>query len=476
MDRRTFLSACAGAFTGAPAVPKLNFVFFLFDDLGWADVGYQGSDFYETPNIDRLASEGMRFSDAYAACPVCSPTRAAIMTGKYPARLGLTNFIPGQQTRRYTRVLAPEFRQELPLEETTIAEALHTAGYASASVGKWHLGGAPNYPDKQGFDIAFVTGGRHLSPGWNVNPPHQPAADQDRTDRITSEGESFLERNRERPFFLYLPYHLPHIPLEAREPLVEKYKAKLNDPRFRGRRDLPGPSQNNPEYAAMIENADTAVGKILRKLENVGLRDQTVVIFTSDNGGLTAPEFRNRPVTSNAPLREGKGHVFEGGIRVPLAVRWPRVVNPGSSCDVPVSSIDFYPTMLDIASVRDVAGHAQDGASFVPLLKGGSRPRRDALYWHYPHYSNQGGTPGGAVRSGDYKLIEFYDDHHVELYNLATDVGENTDLAGRMPDKARALRRMLHDWRRSVNAAMPKPNPAHDAARSLEGLRWITAK
>ena len=475
MNRREFLAACGGALPAAAAPGKLNFVFLLFDDLGWADVGFQGSDFYETPHIDRLASQGMRFSNGYAACPVCSPTRASIMTGKYPARLRLTNFIPGRQTRRYARVLAPEFRQELPLEEVTIAEALREAGYLAASFGKWHLGAGATYlPDKQGFQTPpFSTGGRHLFPNWNVNPPHKPREGEDRVDRITAEGERFLEQNRERPFFLYLPHHLPHIPLEARRELIAKYTAKLDSPKFRARREVRTPAQNDPRYAAMIENADQAVGRILRKLDDLKLSDRTVVVFTSDNGGLSAPEFENRPATSNAPLREGKGHVYEGGIRVPFVVRWPGVTKAGATCETPVSSVDFYPTMLEIAGAPDVAGHAPDGVSIVPLLRGG-RLRRDALYWHYPHYSNQGGTPAGAVRQDRFKLIEFYDDNHVELYDLAKDIGERNNLARKMPERASAMREMLDGWRRSVNADMPKPNPAYDPRRELEGLRWIT--
>ncbi len=474
-NRRNFLRTLAAATLPARGAEnrKLNFVFLLFDDLGWADVGYQGSDFYETPNIDRLASQGMRFTNGYAACPVCSPTRASIMTGKYPARLHLTNFLPGPQPRPYARLLAPEFSQHLPLEEITLAEALHPAGYTSASIGKWHLGNAGYLPDKQGFDFSFVTGGGHLYPRWTVNPPNKVRPGEDRADRMTEEGERFIETNRERPFFLYLPYHLPHIPLQARERLIAKYQAKLDTPKFRARRDLRGPSQNNPVYGAMIENADTAVGRILKKLDQLDLAGRTVVVFNSDNGGLTAREFENRPATSNAPLREGKGHAYEGGIRVPLLVRWPGVVKPGSSSDTPVSSIDYYPTILEMAGVPDVTGHTPDGESLVSLLKNSGRPRREALYWHYPHYSNQGGAPAGVVRQGDYKLIEFYEDDHVELYNVVKDAGEREDLARKMPERAARLRAMLRAWRRSVDAQMPSPNPNYNRAREMEGLRWV---
>ena len=474
MQRRQFLQALGGASalaaSGRGATRPPNFVFILFDDMGWADVGYQGSDFYETPNIDRLASQGMRFSNAYAACPVCSPTRASIMTGKYPARLHLTNFIPGRQTRPYARVLAPEFRQELPLEETTVAETLKAAGYATGHVGKWHLGGEPYFPDKQGFDHIYETGGRHLYPKWTVQPKRPIPEGQDRADGQTAEAERFLEQNRSRPFFLYLCYQLPHIPLEARESLIAKYRAKLEKPAFAARRKAQGPAQNDPVYAAMMENADTAVGRVVKKLDELGLADRTAVFFNSDNGGLTAPEFENRPATSNAPLREGKGHVYEGGIRVPLVVRWPGVTKAGSSCAVPVSSVDYYPTLADAAGARAPGG---DGTSILGLIKGAPRLDREALYWHYPHYSNQGGTPAGAVRQGDFKLIEFYDDQHVELYNLAKDPGERDDLAARMKERAAAIRSKLHAWRKSVGADMPSPNPKYDRAREQQGLRWV---
>lgn len=473
MDRRTFLSACAGSLAARAAEPaRLNFVFLLFDDMGWADIGCQGSDFYETPNIDRLASQGVRFTNAYAACPVCSPTRASIMTGKWPARLRLTNFIPGVQGRKYAKVLAPEFQQQLPLEEITIAEALGTGGYVSASIGKWHLGGGKFGPAGQGFATSFVTGGPHLYPRWTVQPPQQIPENEDQADFITREGERFLESNRDRPFFLYLPQHLPHIPLEARAPLIAKYEEKLNSPKFRTRRDAQGPAQNHPVYAAMMENADRTVGRILKKVDDLRIADRTVVVFTSDNGGLTAPEFQRRPATSNAPLREGKGHCYEGGIRVPMVVRWPGVVKAGSVSDAPVCSVDYYSTLLEIAGVKPPAEHKPDGVSIVSLLKGGARPRRDALYWHYPHYSNQGGRPAGAVREGNWKLIEFYDEDQVELYDVVKDVGERNDLARQMPDRAAKMRRRLQEWRRSVKADMPRLNPNYDPKRENEGLAW----
>jgi arylsulfatase A-like enzyme len=471
IGRRTFLAALGASSFGA-ARSRPNIVFVLMDDMGWADFSAQGSDFYETPTMDRLAAQGMRFTQGYAACPVCSPTRASIMTGKYPARLHLTNFIPGRSPRPFARLVPPQFAQQLPLEEATIAEVLAAAGYATACIGKWHLGGEGYSPDRQGFQLSFSTGGGHSSPKWTVNRPHVPREGEWRSERQTEEAEKFLEANRGRPVFLYLTYHLPHIPLDARAEIVAKYEVKLNQLQFRSRRDVMEPSQNIPLYAAMMEMADEGIGRVLKKLDELKQAENTVVILTSDNGGLTAPEYQKRPVTSNRPLREGKGHLYEGGIRVPWIVRWPAVVKAGTLCDDPVSSVDFYSTLLEIAGVSDVAGHVPDGRSFVPLLKGAGRMSERPLFWHYPHYSNQGGAPAGAVRLGDFKLIEFYEDNHVELYDLRKDPGEKNNLAASAPARADRLRKTLLSWRGQVQAHMPEGNPRYDTARQMDGLNW----
>ncbi len=430
----------------ARAVPRRdrpNFVFILIDDLGWRDVGCYGSTFYETPNIDRLAREGMRFTQGYAACPVCSPTRASIMTGRYPARLHLTDWIPGHK-RKNPKLLVPKFNQQLPLKEITIAEALKPAGYVSASIGKWHLGKEPYYPEKQGFDLNF--GGTHQGHPPSYFFPYK-IVNIDRgeqgeylTDRLTDEAEKFIEANKDRPFFLYLTHYAVHTPLQAKKEKIAKYKAKVK----------PGQLQNNPVYAAMIESVDESVGRIMRKLDQLGLTENTVVFFMSDNGGLAG-------VTSNAPLRAGKGTLYEGGIREPWIVRWPGVVQPGSVCDVPVISTDFFPTILEIAGVPLPKGVVLDGISNVPLLRQTGTINRKALFWHYPHYHRT--TPAGAIRYGDYKLIEYYEDNHVELYNLKEDLSEKNDLAQKMPEKAAQLRKMFHDWLKEVDAQMPTPNP-----------------
>jgi arylsulfatase A len=456
MNRRHFLQTLAAAPLAAQTAARpTNIVFILMDDLGWADLSCYGSKFHETPNMDRLAAEGLRFTNAYAACPVCSPTRASIMTGKYPARLKLTNFIPGRLPRPYAKLVPPEFEQQLPLAETTLAESLKARGYATAEIGKWHLGGSGFTPDKQGFDLSFSTSGRHLAGTWNVQEPHKPGPDEDRADRLTTEAEKFIDANRDRPFFVYLAHHLPHIPLEARSEMTKKYEGRQ-----------PSNGQYHPVYAAMIETFDTLIGRLLKKLDDTGLSKNTAVIFTSDNGGLTAREFEDKPTTSNLPLREGKGHLYEGGIRVPLIVRWPGVTKAGSVTDAPVSTIDWFATLTGEAKVAD-------GESILPVLRGQRVSRPRPLFWHYPHYSNQGGEPGAAVRLGDYKLIRFYEDDRRELYNLREDPGETLDLAAKMPAKRNELASLLDRWLKDVHASMPTPNPKFDKRRETEGLRWV---
>ncbi|MBM4039681.1 MAG: sulfatase [Planctomycetes bacterium] len=420
---------------------KPNFIFILIDDMGWADLACYGSTFFETPHIDRLAAEGVRFTDGYAACPVCSPTRASVMTGKYPARLHLTNFLVGRRWPTNPPILPVKWQLHLPLEEVTLAEALKAAGYATCHVGKWHLNeGKVSQPDQQGFDLTV---------------PKAPNDADKQAAGFTDAALRFIEDHKAKPFFLYLCHHSVHIPLEARKELVDKYAAKAK----------PGDAQNNPIYAAMVECVDKSVGRVMAKLADLGIADRTVVVFTSDNGGLSVKEGPNTPATSNAPLRAGKGHVYEGSIRVPLIVKWPGVTKPGSTCSVPVSSQDFYPTFLEIADVQGDPKHVVDGVSIVPLVRGAGGLKRDALYWHYPHYSNQGGRPGGAVRQGDWKLVEFYDTAAVELYNLKDDVGEKNDLSKQQPERAAELRKKLDDWRKAVGAQMPARNPAYDPAR-----------
>ncbi|HVS37771.1 MAG TPA: sulfatase [Gemmataceae bacterium] len=437
-----------------------NIVFILIDDMGWKDLGCFGSKFYETPNCDKLAAQGMRFTNAYAACPVCSPTRASILTGKYPARLHLTDFIPGGPYKPSQKLLRPQWIQYLPSEETTLADALKPLGYTSASIGKWHLGGKPYYPEKHGFDLNIAGNEWGQPPSYfypykkGPNGASIPGLEEGKegeylTDRLTDEAEKFMEKNRDRPFFLYFAHYAVHIPLQAKKDVIDRYakKAKADDP------------QNNPIYAAMVESVDDSVGRLLKKLDDLKIADRTIVIFFSDNGGLSVHEGPDTPSTSNAPLRAGKGYLYEGGVREPMIVRWPGVVQPGGVCDTPVCSIDFYPTILEMAGASIDPKRTADGVSLTPLLRGTGEVKRDALYWHYPHYSNQGGKPGAAVRQGDFKLIEFYEDDKVELYNLKDDVGETNDLAEKMPDKTKELHKLLQDWRIAADAQMMTPNP-----------------
>ena len=457
----------AGEVRAAPAQRPPNIVFILADDLGWSDLGCYGSTFYETPNLDRLAAGGMRFTHAYAAAPVCSPTRASILTGKSPARLRITDWLPGREERPSQKLKRPQLQPFLPLEETTFAEALRPAGYKTAFLGKWHLGVSPeHWPEHQGFDLNL--GGcdkgappSYFSPYKLPNLPDGPEGEY-LTDRLTSEAIRFIEQHRETPFLVYLSHYAVHNPLQAKPALVEKYKAKAArlpaavspaflDDHWRPVRQV----QNHPAYAAMVENLDENVGRLLDKLDEWGLAENTLVVFTSDNGGLSTAE--GSP-TSNLPLRAGKGWAYEGGVREPLLIKWPAVIQPQSLCRAPVSSVDFFPTFGEMAGLPPTAARHLEGASLVPEFKGADKPERP-VFWHYPHYSNQGGLPYGAVRSGDFKLIEWYEDRRVELYDLRQDPGEKHNLADGNPEKTVALLARLQAWRHSVNAQMPTDNP-----------------
>jgi arylsulfatase A-like enzyme len=447
------LIVAAASLSGA-AAERPNVVFFLADDLGQNDIGaYNPRTFYETPNIDRLAASGMRFTTGYAACPVCSPTRASIMTGKYPPRTGITDFIGG--TRAGKLLPAPN-QDHLALEETTLAEAFRGAGYGTFFAGKWHLGEGEYSPNAQGFGPGLTGKGQFYYPPGD-SPPPDPKDDPKTTDRIADAAVRFIDAHRDRPFFAYLPFLAVHIPIGARPDLVEKYERKKQsapaDAWGQEHQSKVRLVQNNAMYAAMLEQMDAAVGRVLEALDRDGLADRTIVVFMSDNGGLSTAE--GHP-TSNLPLRAGKGWLYEGGIREPWIVRAPGVTRAGSTCDTPVISMDFYPTLLALAGLPARPEQHRDGVSLVSLLRG-EPLARGPLFWHYPHYGNQGGSPGGAVRDGNWKLIESFEDGKLELYNLRDDPGETTDLADTHPDTARALRAKLAAWRESVGAVMPTP-------------------
>ncbi len=438
-----------------------NFVFFLVDDLGWRDLACCGSDFYRTPGIDRLSDEGMRFTDAYAAAPVCSPTRASIMTGKYPARMDTTDWFGGDKAGK---LLPAEHIHNLPSGETILAEALKEAGYKTCYIGKWHLGGEGHWPEDHGFDInigGWTAGspGSYFPPYNNPKLPDGPDGEY-LTDRLTDEAIGFLDSHDGGPFALFLAHYAVHVPLQAREDIVEKYRQKAASLGDRGPEFFRSDGvkqrriQGHPVYAAMIESVDRGVARVTDKLKQMRLEENTVVVFTSDNGGLSTAQ--GWP-TTNLPLRTGKGWPYEGGIRVPLIVRFPPLVAPGSVTDAAVISNDFYPTMLELASLKARPRQHCDAASMADILKG-QRPTgaQRPLFWHYPHYSDQGCTPAGAVRAGRWKLIEFFEDFRLELYDLHEDIGEQNDLAGAMPQKAAELKNMLHQWRREVDARMPR--------------------
>jgi len=473
MNRRDFLKSCALATAGctlagtsahARTEPKRpNIVFLFIDDMGWRDVGFMGSRYYRTPNIDKLASQGMVFTNAYSNAPNCAPARACLMSGCYGPRHGVytvDNSDRGQS--RYRKLIPIENTKVLDPEIVTVAEAIKPAGYVSASIGKWHLGDDPQAgPCAQGFDVNV--GGNsagsprkdgHFVPYRNPDLPDGPKGEY-LTDRLTDEALKFIEANKEKPFFLYLPHYAVHTPLQAKAGLIAEYKKR---PGSKG--------QSNPTYAAMIESTDQGVGRIMAKLDELGLTDNTIVFFFSDNGGV-------KGITSNEPLRGGKGMLYEGGIREPMAVRWPGVVKAGSTCDCPVIGIDMYPTILEMTGSPRPEGKVLDGRSIVPLLKGKRTLNRPAIYWHFPAYLQgkaEGARdehfrtrPGAAMRAGDWKLIEYFEDGQLELYNLADDLSETKNLASAMPEKTGELHNMMLTWRKELNAPVPtKPNPDYN--------------
>lgn len=466
-------SANVTAGFGQSTASRPNILFILVDDLGYKDLGYMGSTYYETPYIDQLAAQGIIFTDAYAASPVCSPSRASILTGKYPARLNLTDYIPGNRhwgPHTDQMLASPPFELAVSQSETTIAEALKQKGYTTFFAGKWHLGdGEGNLPRQHGFDINVAGNGTGHPAGGYFAPYANPQLSDGPegeylTDRLTSETIRFISANREKPFFAFLSFYTVHLPMQAKQKKIDKYADKLSETDRQpasatDAQTFHKTQQNTPRYAAMVESMDENVGRLLGALQENGLSKNTVVIFTSDNGGMSTNSQPEGIPTSNAPLRAGKGYLYEGGIKVPLIIRWPEKITPGSICQTPVAGVDFHPSLLRIAGIP-YSPQAIDGKDITPLFDGlplGNRP----LFWHYPHYSGGlGGTPSGAVRLGPYKLIEFYEDQHTELYDLANDQSEQSDLSELAPKKLQELKDLLDNWRSQVNAQMPYPNPA----------------
>ena len=483
----------------------LNVVFFLVDDLGWADIGCYGSSFYETPAIDQLAKEGMLFDNAYATCHVCSPSRASILTGKYPARTNLTEWLGGRPEREFEKLHHGEKLTSLPDQEQTLAETLHSHGYATANYGKAHLS---KDPTTYGFDEAITGWVRsYFHPFSPTYAKTLPSEEGDYyTDKLTDAAIDFIERNKDKPFFVHLEHFSVHDPIQGRKDLVKKYEEKLANmsptvgPDYILEPNPDGPAisaekmksleetdelalhqkervwwvkqkQDNVEFAGMIEATDESLARIRAKLQELGLEENTIIIFTGDNGGMSASNqyrginhpretLNSRFASSNLPLRGAKGWNYEGGIRVPLIVHWPGNIQPSSKSHALVTGTDYYPTLLEMLGFPPLPDQHVDGRSFVPALKA-EVYNRGPIYWHFPHYSNHGyQSPNGAIRAGRYKLIEYYENGTVQLFDLESDIGEKHDLAKSQPEIAERLKKQFHDWRAEVDAKMPYPKTA----------------
>jgi uncharacterized sulfatase len=449
-----------------------NIIFILADDLGWADLPMYGNTFNEAPNLELLANEGVKFTNAYAANPVCSPTRASIQTGLYPARIGINDWIPGHW-RPFEKVLAAKNTvQHLPLNNETLGELLKKAGYVTGFFGKWHLGGDEKYyPKNRGYDESVIfDSAPYFGYESSLKPPIETATNLPLSETLTNLSTDFITKNQDKPFFLFLSHFDVHVQLDAQEELIQKY---VNKPK----------SENYPSnavYAAMIENIDQSVGRIMTKLKALDLEKNTLIVFFSDNGGLVTrfdkipllaahslPFYENDTLryiaSSNKPLRGEKGTVFEGGIREPLLIKWPGMTKSGTENNALISSIDFFPTFLAIANGTLKPNQIIDGKNILEEIKGENKDQNRTLFWHYPVYHHD--VPASAVRQGDWKLIEYLDDKHIELYNLKEDIGETTDVSKKHPKKARELLHLLHNWRKDVKAEMPKTNPDFDESK-----------
>lgn len=461
----TILLALVGYSSAIAQAERPNIVFLLADDLGWTGLSGFGSDLYETPHLDRLAAQGMKFTDAYAACTVCSPTRASIMTGQYPARLRLTDFIAGQH-RPWAKLQIPNWQKGLPHGEITLAEALSTQGYRTGMVGKWHLERPAHKPEdgpeRHGFEVVHQrppgTRGFFLPSTIATSTGHPYL-----TDYLTDRAVEFIQESSKSlttPFFLYMAYHVPHTPIQGREDLVDRFKSRVR----------PEAIHRNPTYAAMVASLDESVGRLLAALEENQATEDTLVIFTSDNGGLTQRYGVHDGFTENLPLRRGKGSAYEGGVRVPTIARWPQVIPPGSICETPIASIDFYPTLLAAAGKNDFST-AIDGRDLRPLFDAPETTWERALFWHYPHYHAGGDGPYSAIRSGDHRLIEFLETGERALYHLKDDPGERSNLAQRRFAVAQQLYDRLVAWRDEIEAQMPQANPNYDPSRASKVVK-----
>lgn len=467
MARVIFLSVLAllCAMNRVSAAEQPNIVLIFIDDMGWKDVGCYDNDFVDTPHIDQLAQQGMRFTDFYAAGAVCSPTRCALQSGQNQARIGITDFIAGHW-RPFERVITPRPATALPLDTVTVAESLKAVGYETGYIGKWHLGNGPQFqPDRQGYDFSAVIGGPHLPGKYRVQGRKdlKPKAGQYRTEFEADLSIDFIRNNKQKPFFLMLSPFAVHIPLGAMSAKVEKYRQKAASLE----RDLP-----HPVYAAMIEHCDDMVGRIVAAIEAEGLTENTMVVFTSDNGGLYRRyDYREQAddnVSTQAPLKGEKGSLHEGGVRVPLIIKYPPLVKPGTVCAEPTITYDFYPTFVELAGGTLPKNQTIDGMSLIPLLKNpDAQLKRNALYWHYPHYHHD--RPASSIRERDWKLIEYLDGTgDIELYQITNDIGETKNLANEKKGRVADLKQKLNAWRQDVSARMPIPNPSYDPERAPE--------
>jgi len=482
----SLISCAQKASQGLDKNTRPNFLFILADDLGYHDLSCMGSTYYETPNIDRIANEGAVFTNGYAACQVCSPSRASIMTGKFPSRHGITDWIgakTGEDWRkagRHNKLLPPEYVHTLDHDYVTLPEAMKEGGYKTFFSGKWHIGGEGSWPTDNGFDInkgGWDKGspkGGYYAPWDNPNLEFKHKGES-LTMRLAEETSDFIRNNKEEPFFAFLSFYAVHGPIQTTEEKWKKYRDKAEEKGieksgFEMSKFLPiRQVQDNPIYAGLVETMDDAVGRVLNTLDELGLAENTVVIFTSDNGGVAAGDAF---ATSNLPLRGGKGYQYEGGIREPYFIKAPNLITKGERIETPVTGTDFYPTILDMAGLKMKPQEHQDGQSLLPLFQGEeivSRP----LIWHYPHYGNQGGEPSSIIRKGKWKLIHYYEDERQELFNLEDDLEEQNERSDQYPEVASILKEELFDMLNATNARYPIKDPLYSAANEKAYLQKV---